>query len=84
HTQYDDATLKSNFKPALIAEVDSKLNGPAYLLNTGKRIALNLQTLAHQADIVLDLHTGPISSKPLYCPTSATDSARYFNLEPVL
>ena len=84
HTQYDDATLKSNFKQALIDEVNSKLNGPAYLLNTGKRIALNLQKLAHQADIVLDLHTGPISSKHLYCPTYATDSARYFNIEHVL
>ncbi|ATC84960.1 succinylglutamate desuccinylase/aspartoacylase family protein [Pseudoalteromonas arctica] len=84
HTQYDDATLKSNFKQALIDEVDSKLNGPAYLLNTGKRIALNLQKLAHQADIVLDLHTGPISSKHLYCPNYATDSARYFNIEHIL
>jgi predicted deacylase len=84
HSQYDDAALKSNFKKALIDEIDSKLNGPAYQLNTGKRIALNLQRLAHQADIVLDLHTGPISSKHLYCPTYATDSARYFNIEHVL
>jgi uncharacterized protein len=84
HTHYDDAMLRSAFKRALIAEVDRKLNGPAYLLNTGKRIALNLQKLAHQADIVLDLHTGPISSKHLYCPSYATDSARYFNIEHVL
>ncbi|WP_096738932.1 succinylglutamate desuccinylase/aspartoacylase family protein [Pseudoalteromonas atlantica] len=84
HSQYDDAALKSNFKKALLDEIHAKLNGPAYLLNTGKRIALNLQKLAHQADIVLDLHTGPISSKHLYCPTYASDSARYFNIEHVL
>jgi predicted deacylase len=84
HAHYDDTTLKSIFKQRLIQEVDNKLHGPAYLLSTGERIALNLQKLAHQADIVLDLHTGPISSKHLYCPTYATDSARYFNIAHVL
>ena len=80
----DDATLKAAFKQALVADIDSQLTGPDYSLPTGKRIALNLQKLAHQADIVLDLHTGPISSQHLYCPEYAKDSASYFNIEHVL
>ncbi|MBB1421821.1 succinylglutamate desuccinylase/aspartoacylase family protein [Pseudoalteromonas sp. SG43-7] len=85
--QYSDAdeqTLKSAFKAALIDEVEQQLSGPAYRLTTGKRIALNLQKLAHQADIVLDLHTGPISSQHLYCPDYAKASANYFNIPHVL
>ena len=80
----DDKILKTAFKAALINDVEQQLNGPDYRLTTGKRIALNLQKLAHQADIVLDLHTGPISSQHLYCPEYATDSARYFNIPHVL
>ncbi|HCP99040.1 MAG TPA: succinylglutamate desuccinylase, partial [Pseudoalteromonas sp.] len=80
----DDQILKTAFKAALISDVEQQLNGPDYRLTTGKRIALNLQRLAHQADIVLDLHTGPISSQHLYCPEYATESARYFNIPHVL
>ncbi|MFY8273865.1 succinylglutamate desuccinylase/aspartoacylase family protein [Pseudoalteromonas sp. SSDWG2] len=79
-----DEQLRHEFKAALEAEVDTRLNGPAHKLATGKRIALNLQKLAHQADIVLDLHTGPISAKHLYAPEYARDSARYFDIEHVL
>ncbi|WP_404341459.1 succinylglutamate desuccinylase/aspartoacylase family protein [Pseudoalteromonas mariniglutinosa] len=80
----DDQTLTTAFKNALISDIEKLLSGPAYRLTTGKRIALNLQKLAHQADIVLDLHTGPISSKHLYCPAYTTKSAHYFNIPHVL
>jgi predicted deacylase len=84
HQQADEYTLKANFKTLLIEHTTRLLDGPAYSLTTGKRIALNLQLLAHQADIVLDLHTGPISTKHLYCPLYAKDSARYFDIQNVL
>ncbi|WP_105188583.1 succinylglutamate desuccinylase/aspartoacylase family protein [Pseudoalteromonas sp. T1lg48] len=79
-----DQDLIAQFKAALVDDVEQRLNGPQHALSTGKRIALNLQRLAHQADIVLDLHTGPISAKHLYCPEYARASARYFNIEHVL
>ncbi|MFY8351535.1 succinylglutamate desuccinylase/aspartoacylase family protein [Pseudoalteromonas sp. SSM20] len=85
--EFSDAsvdTIKAEFKKRLVAATAAILDGPSYTLNTGKRIALNLQKLAHQADIVLDLHTGPISAKHLYCPDYAKDSARYFDIEHVL
>ncbi|WP_105173224.1 succinylglutamate desuccinylase/aspartoacylase family protein [Pseudoalteromonas sp. T1lg24] len=84
YQEADIATIKSAFKSRLINATTDILEGPSYALNTGKRIALNLQKLAHQADIVLDLHTGPISAKHLYCPEYAKDSARYFDIEHVL
>lgn len=84
HLDSDIETIKSKFRQALISEVDKILDGPAYAITTGKRIALNLQKLAHQADIVLDLHTGPISSKHLYCPEYAKSSASYFDIPHVL
>ncbi|AIY64021.1 succinylglutamate desuccinylase/aspartoacylase family protein [Pseudoalteromonas piratica] len=80
----DIETIKREFQQRLIDTTSAILDGPSYALNTGKRIALNLQKLAHQADIVLDLHTGPISAKHLYCPTYAKNSARYFDIEHVL
>ena len=76
--------IKSAFKSLLVEQTSGVLNGPAHSINTGKRIALNLQRLAHEADIVLDLHTGPISAKHLYCPEYAKSSARYFDIPHVL
>ena len=68
------------FKAVLIEKIDHKLNHSVYGLTTGQLIAYQLQRLAHQADIVLDLHTGPISSKHLYCPEYAKESAKYFDI----
>ena len=68
------------FKALMLEQIEQKLNHNIYGLTTGQRIAYQLQRLAHQADIVLDLHTGPISSKHLYCPEYAKDSARYFDI----
>lgn len=82
HSSHD--VVIKEFRQTLVNSLDDKLSGPAYQLTTGQRIAYNLQRLAHHADIVLDLHTGPISSKHLYCPTYAKNSASYFNIEHVL
>lgn len=62
----DDKTIEMNFKALMIEQIEQKLDHNAYGLTTGQRIAYQLQRLAHQADFVLDLHTGPISSKHLY------------------
>jgi len=73
--------IRADFKQLLVSEVEKKLDDSLWGLTTGQRIAYQLQRLAHQADIVLDLHTGPISSKHLYCPEYAQASASYFDIE---
>lgn len=72
--------IEANFKKLMIESIEEKLNHNIYGLTTGQRIAYQLQRLAHQADYVLDLHTGPISSKHLYCPEYAQESAQYFDI----
>lgn len=72
--------IESAFKILMLEQIEQKLNHNIYGLTTGQRIAYQLQRLAHQADIVLDLHTGPISSKHLYCPEYAKESAKYFDI----
>ncbi|MEI5639881.1 MULTISPECIES: succinylglutamate desuccinylase/aspartoacylase family protein [unclassified Pseudoalteromonas] len=84
HPDLAVADIKQQFRAQLIARNQQQLDAAANRVNTGKRIALNLQQLAHEADIVLDLHTGPISAKHLYCPEYAKHSARYFNIPHVL
>ncbi|MCF2908697.1 M14 family metallopeptidase [Pseudoalteromonas sp. DL2-H2.2] len=84
HGEDSDKALIAAFRAQLCQATEALLEAPAHTLTTGKRIALTLQKLAHQADIVLDLHTGPISAKHLYCPEYATDSARYFDIPHVL
>ncbi len=76
----DDITIEENFKKLMIDTIEQKLDHNIFGLTTGQRMAYQLQRLAHQADYVLDLHTGPISSKHLYCPEYAKESAKYFDI----
>jgi predicted deacylase len=81
--KYLDATeqdINHDFKQLMLNEIEQKLDHNIFGLTTGQRIAYQLQRLAYQADIVLDLHTGPISSKHLYCPEYAQASASYFDI----
>ena len=76
--------IERAFKALMVEQISQKLNHNIYGITTGQRIAYQLQRLAHQADLVLDLHTGPISSKHLYCPDYARASAEYFDIPHVL
>ncbi|REL25552.1 succinylglutamate desuccinylase [Thalassotalea euphylliae] len=84
HSGATEQEIKAEFKQALLDDIDEQLDHNMYGLTTGQRIAYQLQKMAHQADLVLDLHTGPISSKHLYCPEYARASASYFNIEHTL
>lgn len=75
-----DDEIQANFQQLLLAQIEQKLDHNIWGLTTGQRIAYQLQRMAHQADLVLDLHTGPISSKHLYCPEYAKASASYFDI----
>jgi len=81
HIDSSTEQVTSAFKQMLLTEIDEKLNDNKWGLTTGQRIAYQLQRMAHQADYVLDLHTGPISSKHLYCPEYAKQSAHFFDIE---
>jgi|TARA_B110000091_G_scaffold184412_1_gene203665 hypothetical protein len=80
HIGCSDSEIESSFKQAMLTDIEQKLEHNIFGLTTGQRIAYQLQRLAHQADLVLDLHTGPISSKHLYCPEYCQDSAYYFDI----
>ena len=80
HLTHSANEIEQAFKALMLEKIAQKLNHNIYGLTTGQRIAFQLQHLAHQADIVLDLHTGPISSKHLYCPEYAKESAKYFDI----
>jgi len=76
----DDDVVIRKFRELMLNSLDEQLNHNIYGLTTGQRIAYQLQKMALQADLVLDLHTGPISSKHLYCPEYAKSSAEYFDI----
>lgn len=80
HQNSTNKVIESEFKAILLESIDQRFKHNKLGLTTGQRIAYQLQRLAHEADIVLDLHTGPISSKHLYCPEYASTSASYFNI----
>ncbi len=76
----NEEQIKVSFQQLLLDQIEQKLDHNIWGLTTGQRIAYQLQQMAHQADLVLDLHTGPISSKHLYCPEYAQQSASYFDI----
>jgi predicted deacylase len=80
HIGTSEEEVEASFKQLMLAGIEQKLDHNIFGLTTGQRIAYQLQRLAHQADLVLDLHTGPISSKHLYCPEYCRDSADYFDI----
>ena len=49
-------------------------------LGLANQLNLRLQSLAADADIVLDLHNGPVSTRHIYVPEYAEASARFFNI----
>jgi hypothetical protein len=53
-------------------------------LEYNTHVALALQTLSHDADSVLDLHTGDIAPRYLYAPEYTVKSAPYFHIPHVL
>ncbi|WP_394131572.1 succinylglutamate desuccinylase/aspartoacylase family protein [Shewanella maritima] len=79
HQHLDNQALIASFKSLLLASCQARLNN-AWGISTGHRLAVTLQSMAHQADIVLDLHTGPKSCKHLYCPEYDMAAAKFFSI----
>ncbi|MGI2258778.1 succinylglutamate desuccinylase/aspartoacylase family protein [Shewanella sp. GXUN23E] len=83
HRHLEPAAMLQAYRQHLLAQCERQLASP-WGVTTGRRLALSLQAMAHRADIVLDLHTGPKSCKHLYCPGYAKDAARLFAIPCVL
>jgi len=73
------AQIKQTFRSALQQAIEQRLNNP-WGLGLAECLNLKLQLMAIDADIVLDLHNGPVSTRHIYVPEYARDSARFFNI----
>jgi predicted deacylase len=71
--------IKQRFRAHLLASIGKKLAEP-WGLGLAQQLNLKLQQLAVNADFVLDLHNGPVSTRHIYIPEYAKDSALLFNI----
>ncbi|MCC4831645.1 M14 family metallopeptidase [Shewanella sp. 10N.7] len=74
-----DAELVAAFRELLTRSCQQRIAN-SWGVSTGHRLAVTLQSMAHDADIVLDLHTGPKSAKHLYCPEYDVEAAGLFSI----
>ncbi|MDO6611120.1 M14 family metallopeptidase [Shewanella sp. 1_MG-2023] len=74
-----DAELVVAFRELLTRSCQQRIAN-TWGISTGHRLAVSLQSMAHDADIVLDLHTGPKSAKHLYCPEYDVEAAGFFSI----
>ncbi|MFT5164525.1 MAG: putative deacylase, partial [Alteromonadaceae bacterium] len=78
-----DEEVRGLFREQLRQQL-SKAMGDQLGLKTGQHVCYALQKMALEADYVLDLHTGPASSKHLYVAEYAMETAAFFNIPHVL
>ncbi|MFQ3248293.1 MAG: putative deacylase [Glaciecola sp.] len=76
-TSSDD--IKSEFRGLLRSSIEAKLSQP-WGLGLAQQLNLKLQKLAVNADIVLDLHNGPVSTRHVYIPEYAKQAAHQFSI----
>ena len=72
--------LKSEYRKALSEVIEARLGRAfEYGISDDSILALNLQKLAVNADVVLDLHTGGVCAKYLYTPEFSLASSKNLN-----
>ena len=67
-------TIKDNFRNMWRQAINEKLAQP-WGLGLAQQLNLKLQQIAATADLVLDLHNGPVSCRHLYVPEYAKSAA---------
>lgn len=72
-----------SFKLFLKQKLANKLDQP-WGVNTAQFLNTTLQEIAVDADLVLDLHTGPSSTRHIYSPEFLATDAIAFNIENIL
>lgn len=80
-THADDSVddIKQRLRNATKQAIEQRLLNP-WGLGLAECLNLKLQLLSVDADIVLDLHNGPVSTRHIYVPEFAQASAGYFNI----
>lgn len=71
--------IKKRFRELWKRAIDSKLEQP-WGLGLAQQLNLTLQRIAIDADIVLDLHNGPVSTRHAYIPEYAKKAAYEFSI----
>ncbi|QYJ85530.1 succinylglutamate desuccinylase/aspartoacylase family protein [Shewanella mesophila] len=79
HSHLADGELIQAYRAMLLEQCQMRLTNE-WGVTTGHQQAVMLQQMGHQADIVLDLHTGPKSCKHLYCPEYDAQAAALFSI----
>lgn len=77
------AQIKKDFRQVIKNGIDEVLARP-WGVGLAEQLNLKLQRFAFDADIVIDLHNGPVSTRHIYVPEYAKSSARYFNIPHVI
>jgi uncharacterized protein len=77
------AAIKLRFRQLIKHRLEQKL-AETWGIGLAQRLNLKLQQLAFDADIVIDLHNGPVSTRHIYVPDYARDSAKLFNIPHVI
>ena len=72
-----------DFRLYLQMQLQKSLNNN-WGVNTAQFLNITLQGFANKADIVLDLHTGPSSTRHIYAPQTLSEQARAFSIENIL
>lgn len=75
--------IKHQFRQYIKQEIDQVLARP-WGVGLAQQLNLKLQRFAFDADIVIDLHNGPVSTRHIYVPEYARASAHYFNIPHVI
>ena len=80
---WSEKQIVDKFRLFLLDSLNNKLNKD-WGVNTAQFLNIKLQEMASKADMVLDLHTGPSSTRHIYSPEFLTEEAQWFNIETVL
>ena len=75
--------IKKQFRQKIKGAIDQRLE-ESWGIGLAQRLNLKLQRFAFDADIVLDLHNGPVSTRHIYVPEYARESAKHFNIGSVI
>lgn len=75
--------LKKQFREHIKTGID-EVPAREWGVGLAQQLNLKLQRFAFDADIVLDLHNGPVSTRHIYVPEYARESARFFNIPHVI
>jgi len=78
-----EAEFVAEFKIFLNTRIAERLTND-WGVTTAQYLNLTLQSLSVEADLVLDLHTGPSSTRHIYSPEFLAQSARLFNVENII